>query len=213
MSTKTFDFSGGALCLDFANTVSGRPDAGTERLREFSDLLRWAGEAGVVDPEANERLARQAESDPRGARRTLAAAVALREALYRIFSALAAGGRPPPADVDLLNGALSRCLAFLEVQPRGKGFAWVWSPEPERFDRVLWPVARSAAEFMTSAEAGLVRECASEHCSWLFVDRSRTRRRRWCDMRICGNRAKARRHYHRRRQRSPPGDGPDRGRA
>jgi predicted RNA-binding Zn ribbon-like protein len=200
MSTKTFDFIGGALCLDFANTVSGRPHVRTETLREYPDLLRWAAEAGIADPAARERLARQAEHDPRRARRILSSAIALREALFRIFSALAAGDRPPAPDLDLLNGALAGCLAFLEVRPLAEGFAWVWSAAPDRLDRVLWPVAHSGAEILTSAEAGLVRECASEHCSWLFVDRSRTRRRRWCDMRICGNRAKARRHYHRRRQ-------------
>lgn len=66
---------------------------------------------------------------------------------------------------------------------------------------MLWPVARSAAELLTSPDAQRVRECALRSCSWLFVDRSRNRRRRWCDMKTCGNRAKARRHY-RRKQKS-----------
>jgi predicted RNA-binding Zn ribbon-like protein len=66
-------------------------------------------------------------------------------------------------------------------------------------DQMLWPVARSAAELLTSERAGRVRECASETCSWLFLDGSRNGRRKWCDMASCGNRAKARRYYARHR--------------
>jgi predicted RNA-binding Zn ribbon-like protein len=61
-------------------------------------------------------------------------------------------------------------------------------------------VARAAADLLVSPERALVRECASGTCSWLFVDRSRTHQRRWCSMKTCGNRAKARRFYTRRRE-------------
>jgi predicted RNA-binding Zn ribbon-like protein len=77
---------------------------------------------------------------------------------------------------------------------------WAWAPGPPSFERLLWPVVRSAAEFLVSAERVNVRECGSEVCSWLFVDRSRTKLRRWCSMKTCGNRAKARRFYTRHRE-------------
>ena len=63
----------------------------------------------------------------------------------------------------------------------------------------LWPIARSAAHLLTSAELTRVRECDGTSCNWLFFDRSRGGSRRWCSMESCGNRAKARRHYRRRR--------------
>jgi predicted RNA-binding Zn ribbon-like protein len=65
---------------------------------------------------------------------------------------------------------------------------------------MLWPVARSAAELLSSESVDRVRECASSTCTWLFIDDSRNRRRRWCDMASCGNRAKARRYYERHRR-------------
>ena len=77
------------------------------------------------------------------------------------------------------------------------GMPWPWLQEA-----MLWPVLRSAAELLTSEEAARVRQCASETCSWLFVDRSRTHRRRWCDMKTCGNRDKARRYYQRHREKT-----------
>ena len=72
--------------------------------------------------------------------------------------------------------------------------------ERDALDYPLWPIARSAADLLVSADVALVHECASDVCSWLFVDRSPGRRRRWCDMKVCGNRAKARRFYQRRRK-------------
>jgi len=82
---------------------------------------------------------------------------------------------------------------------------WAWDETAPSLDRPIWLIVRSAANLLTSEETSSIRECASETCSWLFVDRSRTRRRRWCDMSTCGNRAKARRHYQRRKQGQLPG--------
>ncbi len=65
---------------------------------------------------------------------------------------------------------------------------------------MLWLIADAAAALLTSPRLALVRQCSGEECTWLFVDTSKNHRRRWCDMRDCGNRAKARRHYERVRQ-------------
>lgn len=70
----------------------------------------------------------------------------------------------------------------------------------ENASPILAPVVRAAAELLTSADAARVRECDLETCSWLFLDRSKNGTRRWCDMSVCGNRAKARRHYARERK-------------
>jgi predicted RNA-binding Zn ribbon-like protein len=68
--------------------------------------------------------------------------------------------------------------------------------------QVLWPVIRSAADLVTSPDISQIRECGAPDCNWLFLDRSRSGRRRWCDMSTCGNRAKARRYYSRHRRNS-----------
>jgi len=127
-------------------------------------------------------------------------AVGLREAVYGIFSALARQRTPGAGDLAGLNDELRRALIHQTVEPCGDGFDWAWEESAEALDPMLWPVARSAADLLVSAEAVQVRECAAPSCSWLFVDRSRSRRRKWCDMAVCGNRAKARRHYRRHRK-------------
>jgi predicted RNA-binding Zn ribbon-like protein len=60
---------------------------------------------------------------------------------------------------------------------------------------MLWPIAQSAADLMTSDKRNSVRQCGADDCAWLFLDESRNHSRRWCDMKTCGNRQKARRHY------------------
>jgi len=195
-----FEFSGGALCLDFANTLGDRPRSAKETLSGPQDLLRWAGEAGILEVAERGRLERAADGHPRAAREAFRRAIALREVLYRVFSGLAAGDRPAEGDLEDVNRALRTALEHLRIEARGEGFEWAWSAAGTGLDPVLWRVARSAAELLTSADVARVRECAAETCGWLFLDRSHARRRRWCDMKTCGNRAKARRHYRRKRR-------------
>jgi predicted RNA-binding Zn ribbon-like protein len=197
----SFDLSGGALCLDFTNTWSDRGRPETEKLCRYHDLLGFAQQAGLLTSAEETRLAGRAERHPRAAAAALALGRDLREDLYRILSAIAASRAPAAADLARLNAALPEALSHLRLERRGTGLAWTWAAldAPEApLDAPLWPILRSAAELLTSEERRQVRECAGGACTWLFLDRSRNRSRRWCSMETCGNRAKAKRHYHRR---------------
>lgn len=198
-----FEFSGGALCLDFANTVGDRPRRRNETLTAYADLLRWAGQAGILSQSERQTLERRASRRKDESRRAFHHAIELREAIYRTFSALAANERPESGELAALNAALLETLPHLRLEPVETGYDWTWSGLDSSLVSPLWPVVRSAADLLTSPDVTLVRECASETCSWVFVDRSRTHRRRWCDMKTCGNRAKARRHYERRKKEPP----------
>lgn len=199
-ASEEFELSGGALCLDLANTMGDRPHSTQEHLSGYADLLRWSRQAQILNAGELGGLEREAIKHPLRARAVFEQALELREAIYRIFSALARDERPEAQDIGLLNSELHAALPQLQIGDAEEGFEWLWSGPGNALDRMLWPVARSAAELLTSDEVGTLRECASETCSWLFIDRSRTRRRRWCDMSTCGNRAKARRHYQRRKE-------------
>ncbi|MFN8453430.1 MAG: ABATE domain-containing protein [Anaerolineae bacterium] len=194
------NLAGGRACLNFANTVGGRrPDQPREYLHDYGDLVAWSRHAGLLSEVEAQRLVKEAEQRPVEAAQVLAQAIALREAIYRIFSAIAAGISPLPADITTLNNELTITLAKLEVRATETGFSWGWRQEPEALDVMLWPVARSAGELLTSADLARVRECAGDRCGWLFLDLSRNHSRRWCAMNDCGNRAKAKRHYQRSR--------------
>jgi predicted RNA-binding Zn ribbon-like protein len=114
------------------------------------------------------------------------------------------GGGPSPADLDVVSGALSRALAQRRLTSGGACCAYGWDEDPGALDAPLWPIAESAASLLTSGEElERVRVCGlyeDEECSWLFIDKTRARTRRWCSMKDCGNRAKARRHHARAKE-------------
>jgi predicted RNA-binding Zn ribbon-like protein len=189
--TENLSFSrvGGRLSLDFANTIGSRlAEASNDRLAGYADLLAWGVEAGLVAPGDAKTWA----GTPDVA--LFRQAVDLREAIYRIFSAVAAGRPAAEPDLAVLNGVLE--ASAFRVRPTGDGYAWTW-PRPPRPEHLLWSIAADAGTLLTGSQLPRVGECASEHCGWLFLDESRNGSRRWCDMKDCGNRAKARRHYQR----------------
>ena len=199
MSRKApFEFSGGNLCLDFANTVDSRPtDRRQELLTSYADLVRWGEEASVLTQKEGDRLCRQASEAPGHAKIALRHGVHLREAIFAIFLAVAERRAAPGTSLAVLNAEVQEAAAHLRLTRANRSFTWEWIMPDNRLDSILWPVARAAAELLTSDELEHVRRCASETCAWLFLDKTKNHRRRWCEMRTCGNRDKARRYYER----------------
>lgn len=194
-STVTSDLPtlvGGALCLDFANTVDPRHSSDRyDYLSDYPALVAWSAHAGVVSPRQARTLERRARQDAVGARAVHRRALALRDAVYDLFAPTRT--RAPSTTVTVLNDEAHLALAAADLTVSGTRWAWEWRADTP-LDRVLWPVARSAAELLVSDRLSRVRECeADSGCGWLFLDTSKNGRRRWCDMRVCGNRAKARR--------------------
>jgi predicted RNA-binding Zn ribbon-like protein len=202
-----FEISGGHLALDFTNTISRRADPAQcrDRLTHYGRLVSWAVQAGLISAKDGECLRTEASDRPRAAVAALRRAIGVREAMFSIFVALARGERPPAEAIDLLNAALPDALTRLRVAHEGGEFTWRFHHEPADLAPMLAPVVRAAAELLTSPERTRVRECRSETCFWLFMDRSKSGTRCWCDMKVCGNREKARRHYRRERTASRPG--------
>jgi len=200
-SLYDFEFIGGALCLDFTNTLGRGVTTDTEHLDRYQDLVRWGLQAEILDVQQADRLVDAAHSSPSEAETVLARALELREVIYRIFAAEVHGAAPGPEDLAELNDALAEAMARSRLIPAADGFTWGWE-DTDQLGAVLWPVARSAAELLTSSETRLLKECGSDTCEWLFLDSSKNKRRRWCDMRSCGNLAKVRRHRRRRKAES-----------
>ena len=191
---------GGMLCLDFANTVGDHlSDRPSDYLANYQDLVAWSQRAGILGSRAAQQLLDEAAQHPAAATAVFHRAVALREAIYRIFASVAADGSPKTADLDLLNEALANALQHARVVSTRRGFRWDWSDEIA-LDRIIWPVARSTADLLTSGNLDRVSQCSDAVCGWLFIDTSKNHSRRWCSMGGCGNRAKARRHYERTRK-------------
>ncbi len=203
---RRFKFRGGVPCLDFVNTLAWRlTDRPVEYLGSYEDLLAWGRQAGLLAPEETEVLSGWAATDPEEAWATLSRAVAMREAVHRVFSAAIAGEPRDEGALSTLNCELSEALSRLRVAPAaGEAYVWAWDRGGEDgggppLERPLWPVARSAAELLTSPKLSRVKVCGGEGCGWMFLDESRNASRRWCDSRDCGNRERVRKYLARKR--------------
>src|SRR5262245_2908116 len=191
----TWDFCGGQLAVDFTNTVGSRGGAAEEHLKQFGDLLSWAETRGVIGRSAAQRLQREADKHPAAARNALGDALTLREALYRVMSAAASGRAPAASDLATVNVHVEASFSRARLQRASDRLelAFPSSAQAHLTAPILEPVVRAAVDLLTSDAIGRVRLCADESCAWLFLDTTRNRTRRWCDMKECGNRNKVRR--------------------
>ena len=200
----TLTLIGGAPCLDFANTSSGR---GTpllqEHLRSYDLLLVWSEHAGVLSRAERQRLARLAARRPRAAAQVLRRALALREAIHAIGAALAHAASPPAPELAVINRELAAAMAQACLRPAEGGFALDWAATPAALDSVLRPLVRSAATLLLGPQHDRVKQCPGHGCGWLFLDLTKNRNRRWCEMEICGSRNKVRRYRERQRNGMP----------
>lgn len=198
-----FTFLGSRLCMDFTNTVSGmRVVTPIERLRHYLDLVSWGQQVGVLTPAQARALETAGRRDEPAARRVLERAIRLREALFRIFRETVEGRPASAADLEVVNDELRQALLHRRVAFGAEGFALTWE-EGAALDRMLWPVVEDAVALLSGPGLERVRLCeatATDGCGWLFFDTTKGNTRRWCSMKECGNRAKARRFYAKARE-------------
>ena len=175
--TDPFLFIAGVLPLDFVNTELMIRGERMDLLRSEADLARWFHDAGLG------RVHGKALDDVRD----------LRAHLRRTFLHLAAGGKLRPSDLAPLQGALASTPGTLTLDLQRLDFTPAAPPS------ALFVLARSAAEFLTTADLSLVKACEGPTCILLFYDTTKSHTRRWCRMAACGNREKVAAHYKRQR--------------
>ena len=184
------------LCLAFANTRFWRGrEAPTETLGGIEDLLGWLAGSAKMPAAIVEAAGKHFRRRAPGADALFAGAIELREAIYRMFSALAASRPVAEKDLALLNRALAAAPDRETLARAEDGYAWAVTRLDMSAAGLLAPVLWSAADLVTHMDRRRVRRCNNDQCLWLFVDASKAGTRRWCDMSSCGNRAKSRRHY------------------
>lgn len=190
-----WDFCGGELAIDFTNTVGSRGGTPEEHFGTYGDVLSWAETRGVIGRAEAQRLHQDAARRPAAARAALSEALALREALYRAIAAGASGRKPAAADLATINAQVATSFSGAELRPTRGRLTLAFEPHGRSplAEPILTPVIRAAIELLTGDALARVRLCADASCAWLFLDTTRNRTRRWCDMKECGNRNKVRR--------------------
>jgi len=190
------------LCLAFVNSVAWRKaERPEDRLPSPFALLDWCVRAGLCEVDYAAALRRRWSERPREARAVHQCAITLREAIYRILRSRIRSEALPENGLRVLNRVLAVAPRRVCLAQKGSGLGWYAGMRPAVPTDMLAPIAWSAADLLIGPRVQRVRQCADEKgCGWLFIDESRAGTRRWCSMGECGNRAKARRHYLRRRK-------------
>ncbi len=180
-----FDFMADRPVLDFLPTLAARGTVDEEKLRTEQDLADWIVDAGLIDVAPPVRSV------------DLERARALREAVFRLVTALIEGGVPDRADRTLVNAAAAAPPPVLRLDDDGLH-------RVGDTNAVLAALARDCLDLHASPDRASLRWCDDQTCTRPFIDRSRGQRRRWCGMKGCGDRAKSAAYRRRRRQLAGP---------
>ena len=182
---------GGALALDFCNTTTGRGTASfVEHLFDYEDLLRWAVSNELLTAEAAAGLA--AEAPAAAQAEAFAQAMRLRGLLNRIFDAVARRQAVAPEALSDLTRLARSAWGGGALAPAGSGYGWRFEAADSRPDALLEPVVRSAVEVLTRHDLARLKACPGVDCGWVFLDTTKNAGRVWCEMEVCGTRAKLR---------------------
>lgn len=203
LNLDKFKLVGGHPALDMVNTVGERPIANgpedpalrqfkREKLENFVDLVSWNLKAGLLDAGEAAEMLNVFEGDRPYAAKLLKRFIILRETVYRLLKAGIGGWESDSKDLEKFNSELLTARKNEKLtQNAGGSYLVAW--EERSPERIVWTAAKTAAEFLTSANFERLRNCANDDCGWLFLDESRGHNRQWCDMKDCGNAAKVRR--------------------
>jgi predicted RNA-binding Zn ribbon-like protein len=192
---EEFQLVAGHLALDFANTLDYRydPDRLVDLLPTYERFLAVCRQAAVIDkPQMKTLLANTSEPE---AQRTLTKAIEFRESLHLLVVSAVDGRGPDESSLQAFNLILADAQVPHRLQWEGESFIRSYRGLAASPAGPLWWLVDSSAVLLTSPDLCHIRKCREETCRWLFLDRSRNHSRRWCDMRLCGNRSKARRFY------------------
>jgi predicted RNA-binding Zn ribbon-like protein len=189
---------GGRLAIDFVNAGSRARPLSWEELVVFLEATH------VISKERSTLLLELPETDPQAAHGLLQRAARFRASVRDILEAMLRRKEPRPDAIESINDLLQVTEGHDELRHDGESWRMEFVARESGLEWLLAAIARSAAEIVAEGiTSSHVRVCANPGCGLFFYDASRTSRRRWCAMAVCGNRHKvasfARKHAGERR--------------
>lgn len=191
-----FLFVGNHLALDFLNTRPVLAEGPTELLPDVDALVRWLVTSGVLTRQNGKTLARKWSGSPQAIvflRELLKFRERLRAAVIRQEAGL------PVSDpfIAELNSLLKRHPSVIALQRNGNKLGLGAAFKPKKPNDLWVPIANAVADLLSDALLERVRKC--EGCIVHFLDTSKKGSRRWCSMKICGNKIKVAAYQQRKR--------------
>lgn len=196
---RVFELAGGHAALDLVNTLDWRfrPGDEDELMESYDDLLGFAEQSHLLTARQTRELRRTVSAT--AGNRVLYETRELREALAEVFYAQLDGRNPGGVQLKNLERFLNGMRERQKLVWSDTHFDWELSGAENAPELPLWLLVRAAGDLTLSDNMKKVRACGDPQCRWLFLDTSKNHTRRWCDMKVCGNRMKARRFKAQRR--------------
>lgn len=182
----------GKLALDFTNTELGRGGAKhLDHLQTAADLITWASHADIISKKDAVLSQRAIKGQSRLSRHLITRGRSLRETIYQVNSCVIARRKPANKLLRSLAAAHAEMLAVATLTLQVDHYRWIWDPKIELTAAILGPITVSALTLLIRSDFSRIKQCHGNHCGWLFFDGTKNKSRQWCDMSVCGNRAKA----------------------
>lgn len=196
---------GGTVCFNFVNTIHGRfSKPFKDYLIDYAAFLKWAYRVKILNAAETKKLNDYRLKNPGETEQFLLKIKKQREVLYRCFSSIA---RKKDIDKKLLfriNSLIPKSLCNFKYYKIEKELLLLWDKERVHPEKPFWAIAKSAFDILNEVNFERIKECSE--CGWIFLDETKNNNRKWCNMKTCGARNKARRFYERRKnsQRKQP---------
>ncbi len=199
-SIEKMALDGGRLCFDFVNTVHSRKEPASEvheYLNSYQALILWSDKTDMIPAERQKKLKALAVENPSQAEAVLQKVIRIREVMYHLFSAMAAGVEPGKKTLQHFNAAIRQMLSRLKFTIGTHQAALSWQNDRLELEEPLWHVLKSAFEVLVQEDTDRIKECG--HCGWLFLDETKNNKRKWCNPHSCGSIVKAKNYYWRKK--------------
>ena len=197
-TAKSIRLIGGARVLDFINTTNGRRPGTAlkvieERLISFQFFFEWAAHAALISAQEFDDYKPMVFASPIPYQPNLDAVLAFRECLYVVFHRLSLHQAAPDAALQQINQTLQQGVAWRVLRSVDGKPAWDWklcSSAQELTEMLLGRLAIEATQLLVSGDLHALKSCSSTDCDWVFLDISKNKQRKWCQMSVCGSREK-----------------------
>lgn len=198
-SINALTMDGGWLSLDFVNTIADRNELHIfDYLSSYSHILDWSSLLNILTEAEIKSLRKLAIQKPKSAATKWIQALEVREMLFRLFQRILNGDNPNVKDQITFNKWLSKSLRHTKINFEARNILTSWNNLPTDFDQPIYRIIKSAYDLLISDKVDRIKECSA--CGWLFLDKSKNKCRKWCNMETCGSKEKSRSYYHRQKK-------------
>ncbi|WP_298733023.1 ABATE domain-containing protein [uncultured Chitinophaga sp.] len=197
----TLPLDGGVLCFDFINTVHSWKEANQhEYLDSYTALVQWSGKVEILSAQKRKQLRQYASRHIEPAGKALEKIKEVRQLLYELFAAVAAGNIStlPDNRLHTFNTVLSAALSHIRFSKSKASLEQSWEENDTDLLQPLWVVMKSAYDVLTTEDPQRIKECPA--CGWMFLDQTKNNKRRWCNPHSCGSIEKTKKYYQKKKQ-------------